>query len=376
MSTMMIEKVNRVEVDRAKLLKSLAKPIPFQWRVQSVSKAKPQASCVAYIDSRDVQNVLDEFCVEGWQSDYKEIAGQLFGGIGIRINGEWEWRWDCGTESNTEKEKGRASDAFKRAAVKWGVGRFLYSMDIQYVKTNEEKKAQNSPYPVDEQGKRIWDLTEFLNRRIASKTPRQAMQVESVEEPKKVPQALPPVEPAKPLKVLDKAVAVEKKLNALVAKFKRGKAWLKADLIAKGVTYESMSKEQYEALLEVIAVLSDEVIEADLKENFPKVLESKGVPSSEITKLSEVKKAQEPQKIGEVLKESFDPKKELDRVLTRLASKNDLDMVSVNDMKILMVYEEHVGNNEGAKAVEKCIVEGLEFTKIEFTDHLKNAKSN
>ncbi len=154
---------------RSELLKNLAKPIPYQWRIQSVSKNKPQAACVAYIDSRDVQNVLDEFCSEGWQSDYKEVSGQLFGGIGIKINGEWEWRWDCGTESNTEKEKGRASDAFKRAAVKWGVGRFLYSLDIQYVKTNESKQGQNSPYPVDEQGKRIWDLTEYLNRKSLQK---------------------------------------------------------------------------------------------------------------------------------------------------------------------------------------------------------------
>jgi len=154
-------------------LSKLKKEIPCQWRIQSCSKNSATATCVSYIDARDVMNILDEVAgPENWKSDYKEIKGHLYAGIGIRVDTdstEWVWKWDCGTESNTEKEKGEASDAFKRAAVKWGVGRFLYDIPIQFVKTNEPKNDRNYPYPVDDRGNKIKDLTLHLNKKIGIK---------------------------------------------------------------------------------------------------------------------------------------------------------------------------------------------------------------
>lgn len=145
-------------------IKQLTKEIPYQWRVQSFSKNKPMAQCVAYIDSRDVMKLLDEVLgAENWQSDYKEVKGNVYAGIGIKIDNEWVWKWDCGTESNMEAQKGEASDSFKRAAVKWGVGRFLYDLDIKYVKANEIKTKNNFPYCIDDIGKRIYDLTDYIN---------------------------------------------------------------------------------------------------------------------------------------------------------------------------------------------------------------------
>jgi hypothetical protein len=145
-------------------LKELKRVIPYKWRVQSFSKNYPTATCVAYIDARDVMDLLDEIVgPENWQSDYKDIKGNLYCGVAVRIEGEWVWKWDCGTESNTEKEKGEASDAFKRAAVKWGIGRFLYDLPIQYVKTSEKKDLNNSPFLINEYGEKIKDLTVFLN---------------------------------------------------------------------------------------------------------------------------------------------------------------------------------------------------------------------
>jgi hypothetical protein len=142
-------------------LNNLLKEIPYQWRVQSFGPNS--ASCVAYIDSRDVQVMLDkEVGPENWECDYKEIKGNLFCGIGIRINDRLVWKWDCGTESNTEKEKGEASDAFKRAAVKWGIGRFLYDLEIKRIKFTEKNGKK---YPIDTNGNILWsgaDLTKFL----------------------------------------------------------------------------------------------------------------------------------------------------------------------------------------------------------------------
>lgn len=145
-------------------LKLLKQEMPIKWRVQAFSKNKPVASCIAYIDSRDAQDLLDKVCGEGgWYDEYKEIKGRLFCGVSIKVEDEWLTKWDCGIESKTESEKGEASDAFKRAAVKWGVGRFLYKKDIQYVKSNEIKTKDTYPYVVDDYGKRVWDITTHVN---------------------------------------------------------------------------------------------------------------------------------------------------------------------------------------------------------------------
>lgn len=80
-----------------------------------------------YKTARTDANLLDEKPWE-WQNDFKVVDGVLYGGIGIaKVPNEWVWKWDAGTESNTEAEKGRASDAFKRAGFKWGIGRELYT---------------------------------------------------------------------------------------------------------------------------------------------------------------------------------------------------------------------------------------------------------
>lgn len=146
------------------ILADLKKEITYKWRVQSFSKNKPSATCVAYIDSRDVCDLLDEVVgPENWQRDHKEVKGNMFAGIGIKCGDEWIWKWDCGTESNQDAQKGESSDSFKRAAVQWGVGRFLYSLGIEYVNASEKKASGNFPYPVDRNNKRIYDLTTHIN---------------------------------------------------------------------------------------------------------------------------------------------------------------------------------------------------------------------
>lgn len=80
-----------------------------------------------YKTARTDANLLDEKSSWEWQNDFKVIDGVLYGGIAIDRGQGWVWRWDAGTESNTEAEKGRASDAFKRAGFKWGIGRELYT---------------------------------------------------------------------------------------------------------------------------------------------------------------------------------------------------------------------------------------------------------
>jgi len=147
-------------------LKELQDPIDHKYRVQQAKEYG--ANIVAYIDSRDVQQVLDDVCCpENWQVKYeREPKGGLFAHVGILCNGEWVWKSDVGTESEVEKEKGEASDAFKRAAVMWGIGRFLYDLPIIHLKTKQNAKGKYDP--VDEKGAVIkpWDITRYCMNRF------------------------------------------------------------------------------------------------------------------------------------------------------------------------------------------------------------------
>ncbi|MEN8237425.1 MAG: Rad52/Rad22 family DNA repair protein [Pseudomonadota bacterium] len=155
-------------------LKDLKKVIPHKWRVQSFSKFKSQAACVAYIDARAVMDILDEVVgPDNWQDDYKSVDNHMLAGIGIKCGAGWVWKWDTGSESNIEKEKGMISDSFKRAGVKWGIGRFLYDLDMVYLPANEKKTQNNHPHVVDNNGKRVWDVTKHVNK-IKSSTNQQA----------------------------------------------------------------------------------------------------------------------------------------------------------------------------------------------------------
>lgn len=156
------------------LLLNLKKPMPYKWRVQSFSKQKPQATCVAYIDARDVMDRLDECCVYGWDRTHIETSGSVYCTISIYLpSGRVLSRSDCGTESQTEAEKGESSDSFKRAAVNFGVGRFLYDMKIQYVDANEVKTKDNYPYVIDERKQRVWDLTKYINDKLGNTAKKQ-----------------------------------------------------------------------------------------------------------------------------------------------------------------------------------------------------------
>lgn len=93
------------------------------------------ATLLLYKTARTDADLLDEkYGTMFWMNDFKVVDGTLYGGIGIYGgNGIWVWKWDAGTESNTEAEKGRASDAFKRAGFKWGIGRELYTAPFTFV---------------------------------------------------------------------------------------------------------------------------------------------------------------------------------------------------------------------------------------------------
>lgn len=97
-----------------------------------------------YKTARVDMDILDEtYGAENWQSDYKEIKGNLYAGIGIKQNLDkdvWVWKWDCGIESRADtdgnEKKGEASDAFKRAGFKCGIGRELYTAPFMWISSD------------------------------------------------------------------------------------------------------------------------------------------------------------------------------------------------------------------------------------------------
>lgn len=104
----------------------------IECRIQTITENG--LSLLLYKTARTDAKLLDEtFGADGWQNKYEVIGGSMYCGIGIKFGDEWIWKWNCGTESNTEAEKGLASDAFKRAGFTWGLGAELYSSPFIWI---------------------------------------------------------------------------------------------------------------------------------------------------------------------------------------------------------------------------------------------------
>lgn len=94
-------------------------------------------SLLLYKDARCDMNILDETVgTNNWQKKFYECKGNLFCSVGIKIQDAWIWKDDAGAETFSEKEKGEASDAFKRACFNWGIGRELYTAPFIWVPAN------------------------------------------------------------------------------------------------------------------------------------------------------------------------------------------------------------------------------------------------
>lgn len=107
-------------------------------------------SLLLYKDARVDQKILDEtFGIFGWKRSHQCIDGNLYCTVEIRDKetGEWIAKQDVGAMSYTEKEKGQASDSFKRACFNWGIGRELYTAPFIWIPAGkaeiQSKEAQN-----------------------------------------------------------------------------------------------------------------------------------------------------------------------------------------------------------------------------------------
>lgn len=147
------------EINLAKL-KEPFMPADIEWRVgrSGLKDGKPWAQVLAYVTARAVQDRLDEVCGPGnWRNEYK--AGPLGGvlcGISICINSEWITKWDGADNTDIESVKGGLSDSMKRAAVVWGIGRYLYNLDVGWADVCDNGTHRDSIKAKEKGGKDTW----------------------------------------------------------------------------------------------------------------------------------------------------------------------------------------------------------------------------
>lgn len=133
------------------MLQALKNPFDkrfVKYRVGATSKDKKKGIALFYIDSREVQKRLDDVCgMDGWQSKFYPTDKGVVCELSIRMpDGSWITKSDGGVY--TEKVtpfKGGCSDAFKRAAVQFGIGRYLYYIPNQWYPLNEYKTFETEP---------------------------------------------------------------------------------------------------------------------------------------------------------------------------------------------------------------------------------------
>jgi len=132
----------------------------LEWRVQrsGIKNKTPWALVVPYITNRAIMDRLDEVCgPENWSNGFLNAPGGDGGvvcGISIKAGDEWVTKYDGAERTNIEAVKGGLSNAMKRAAVQWGIGRYLYELDGPFfavfsAKGKNSDKIENTFYRWD-----------------------------------------------------------------------------------------------------------------------------------------------------------------------------------------------------------------------------------
>ena len=120
----------------------------------TTSGVKVKANLLIYKNARVDMKILDElYGPMGWKRSHRLIGDRLYCLVEVwdKEKKEWVGKEDVGTESNTEAEKGQASDSFKRACFNWGIGRELYTAPKVSVELSENE------YTKDTSGRiRVW----------------------------------------------------------------------------------------------------------------------------------------------------------------------------------------------------------------------------
>lgn len=118
----------------------------IEWRLQQAGdkNGRVWAICVPYVTNRAIMQRLDDTVGPGnWRNEFKPgPGGGVLCGISVRVDGEWVTKWDGAENTDIEGVKGGLSGAMKRAAVQWGVGRYLYALEESFANVSENGKLR------------------------------------------------------------------------------------------------------------------------------------------------------------------------------------------------------------------------------------------
>ena len=119
----------------------------IKWKPIAVSRKTSKALAAGYVDNRAIMRRLDEVCGKaGWKNQYQAGPnGGIICGISIRCEDGWVTKWDGADNTDIEPVKGGLSDSMRRAAVQWGIGRYLYDLPQQWVEVDERGRFTRKP---------------------------------------------------------------------------------------------------------------------------------------------------------------------------------------------------------------------------------------
>lgn len=124
----------------------------IEWKPIAISKKTSKALAAAYVTNRAVMDRLDRVCgPENWKNEFAPgPGGGVICGLSIRIptadgSGEWVTKWDGAENTDIEGVKGGLTGAMRRAAVQWGIGRYLYDLPNQWVPVDEHGRFAQAP---------------------------------------------------------------------------------------------------------------------------------------------------------------------------------------------------------------------------------------
>jgi hypothetical protein len=121
----------------------------IEWRVGSTTKDKSKGLALAYVTNRAIQNRLDDtFGIFGWKNEFLiwKNTSQICGiSVWDSEKNQWITKYDGSDDSQTEATKGGLSDAMKRCAYQWGIGRYLYKLPQTWVALKSEKYLSEIP---------------------------------------------------------------------------------------------------------------------------------------------------------------------------------------------------------------------------------------
>lgn len=160
----------------------------LEWRIQQVGytedfktkEIKPWAKVLCYVQARAIENRLDEVIgAENWKTEFRADGSNIICRLSIwdKDKQEWIYKENGASETKIEAFKGGISDALKRCASHgWGIGRYLYELDITFAECSLERPANKKGWEktsLDVKGKKetlYWKIPKMIDKFIPMPT--------------------------------------------------------------------------------------------------------------------------------------------------------------------------------------------------------------